>query len=1055
MDEDTRTYCPSKTAPEPLTEPSMPFDPKLPKKLEAVIGRYTPLSFEPVRNVSVEWAETKEQFRSVPEGAGLRWRRARPGMQWGRAWTTGWFRGAVQVPATCKGQRLYLRADTGAPEGLLIVDGEHRGVFDPNHPVVMMAAAGNPRHRYHVAVEAHAGHPCIGTQPDDDNSGQDYRRTFGGFDVLLQREDVVGFVFDLQTLLQLAAALDENSLRRGRILAGLGDVWQAIDAMPAEVAESSWRPKLEAARRIMRPLLAAKNGDSTPFMGIVGHSHIDTAWLWTIAETERKCARTFSSALNLMEQYPEFRFLQSAPYHADIVRREYPALFKRIQAAVATGRWEPNGAMWVEPDCNIPSGESFVRQLLLGQQFTRKHFGYTADAFWQPDVFGYSAALPQILRQAGVEYFLTTKIAWNDTTRFPYDTFRWKGIDGTEVLSHFNKIHCFPDPKTLIEQWQDVQHKESADRRLSAIGYGDGGGGPQYEMLEFARRVKDLEGCPQGEYVTVTDFMKGIAAKAHELPEWVGELYLELHRGTLTSIAEIKRLNRRGEEALRDAEIAWTMAGATRGRRYPAAKLHELWAGFLVNQFHDILPGSSIPEVNDQAIAEMTDTVAAAGGLAQDALAALAGGAGRKTASHLFVLNTLGWTRGGGFQLPAESLPAGTVPDGDGVISQRLRTVTGEERVAIAGVSLPGLGAVSVPLRLGRSGGRSPFTVRGRVVNTPSVRARFDVTGRITSLLHKESGRELVASGGALNTLWLGEDVPAAWDNWDIDFDQQFKMQAQTELLSHTVTDGPLQLRIRHEISIGAASRLIQDVVFHATSAQIDFETVVHWHEKHRLLKAGFDLDVHVDSARHEIQFGHVTRPTHQNRPADRAQFEVVNHRWTDLSETRFGVALLNDGKYGISVDGAEARLTLLKSGARPDPRGDEGTHTFTYALLPHAGGFSAESVVRPGYELNVSPRVVPTTRSEGLDSLLTVDAPNVVIDTVKWAEDNSGWIVRLYECEGTAAPTRIDFGVEVARVAETNLLEDEVVAEVGGRGRRVRCTLRPFELKTLWVTPA
>jgi alpha-mannosidase len=1037
----------------------MPFDSKIPGKLDAVVRRYTALCFESLQKVPVELAETKEHFRGVPKGQDMDWQRVRAGDSWGSAWTTGWFRGRVRLPAVCHGRRLYLRAATGAPEALLIVDGEHRGVFDPNHVVIMMAAAGNSRRTYEIAIEAHAGHPCIGTQPDEDNSAADFQRTFDCVEVLLQREDVVGFVFDLQSLLQLAGALDESSLRRGRILAALGQVWQAIDAMPAEVPEDSWRPRLSAARRIMQPLLAARNGDTTPFMGIVGHSHIDTAWLWTIAETERKCARTFSSVLNLMEQYPEFRFLQSAPYHADIMRREYPGIFRRIQAAVAAGHWEPNGAMWVEPDCNIPSGEAFVRQLLLGQQFTREHFGYTADAFWQPDVFGYSAALPQILKKAGVDYFLTTKISWNDTTRFPYDTFRWQGIDGTEILSHFNKIHCFPDPKTLIDQWQDMQHKETADRRLSAIGYGDGGGGPQYEMLEFARRVQDLEGCPKSDYVTVTDFMKGIESRMQEpgasLPEWVGELYLELHRGTLTSIAEIKRLNRRGEEALHDAEFLWSLAALSGKRRYPARQLRDLWASFLVNQFHDILPGSSIPEVNDQAIEEMGATVSVVGELAQQALGVLAGTRRKSADAALLIANTLGWPRNGEFQLPAAALPAGHVPSGEGVSSQRITGITGEERIAIQGVNLCALGTTHLPLRKGRAGGLSPFKVGDRTVDTPLLRARFDAAGRITSLLHKDSGRQLVAAGGALNTLWLGEDVPAAWDNWDIDYDQQFKMEAQTRLLSRQVVQGPLQLRIRHEVAIGADSRLTQDVVFHATSAQIDFETVVDWHEKHRLLKAGFDLDVHADTARHEIQFGHVTRPTHSNRPADRAQFEVVNHRWTDLSETRFGVALLNDGKYGISVDGAEARLSLLKSGARPDPRGDEGRHVFTYALLPHTGGFSAERVVRPGYELNVAPRVVPAGGTQSAGSLLTVAAPNVIIDTVKWAEDGSGYILRLYECEGTMAAGHVDFGHDVERVAETNLLEDEVIAELSVRRRRVRCDLRPFELKTLWVTTA
>ena len=1035
------------------------YDKKIPAKLEAVARRYTPFCFDAVEQLEgVEMAETKEHFRELPTGSDLKWRRVRSGDSWGGSWISGWFRIRTKLPTGCQSQQVYLRAATGAPEGLLIVDGEHRGVFDPNHPVVMLTGSGNTRRNYQIAVEAHAGHPCIGTQPDELDTS-DHRRVFEGFELLLQREDVVAFVFDLQTLLQLAEALDEDSLRKSRILAGLADVWQTIDAMPAETEESSWRPKLHAARALMQPLLSARNGDSAPFIGIVGHSHIDTAWLWTIAETERKCARTFSSALNLIEQYPEFRFVQSSPYHAEIVRREYPGIFRRMQAAAADGSWEPNGAMWVEPDCNIPSGEAFVRQLLLGQQFTRQHFDYTADAFWQPDVFGYSAALPQILRKSGVDYFYTTKIAWNDTTRFPYDTFQWQGIDGTTVLSHFNKIHCFPDPKTLIDQWKDVQHKVTADRRLAAIGYGDGGGGPQFEMLEYARRVGDLEGVPRTAYTSISDFMRGIEAEGGQLPRWVGELYLELHRGTLTSIAEIKRLNRRCEEALHDAEFVWTLAAlahsnARRPKKYPAAILHQLWADFLVNQFHDILPGSSIPEVNDEAIEQMGRLLAQMRDLTNDGLGSLAAATrqGRDRSPALLVANTLGWDREG--EICLTGVPAGMVPDRDGLVSQQITTVTGQRQLAIQGVTLPALGAIGLPMRNGRTKKEpSPFKVTERGVETPFARVGFDAHGRIRSLLDKASGRQLVSKGGVLNTFWIGEDVPAAWDNWDIDFDQQFKMQPDTRLQSREiVADGPLQLRIRSTYTVGKGSTLTQDLVVHSTTPRIDFDTVVDWHEQHMLLKAGFPLDVHVEAARHEIQFGHVLRPTHRNRPADRAQFEVVNHHWTDLSETGFGVAILNDGKYGISVDGSEARLTLLKSGLRPDPRGDDGRHTFTYALLPHACGFSAEAVILPSYEFNIP----PMTRQVAADapptsSLLSVSAPNIVVEAIKWAEEGRALVLRLYEAERSGTHAEIRFGAPVKKVEETNMLEEQPT-ELPIQKERTQLYFRPFEIKTLKI---
>jgi len=1058
----------------------MVFDPKIPGKLERIAERYAQLFFEPVAEVPVEYCETREHFREVPE---LEWRPAKPGIRWGAAWTTGWFRGRATLPKACNGQRVFVRADTGAPEAMLLVDGQHRGVVDANHPVVMMANRGAGGRSYEIAVEAHAGHPCVGTQPDDDRPAE-FERRLGGVELLLQREDVVAFVFDLRSLLQLADVLDAHSLRRHRILAELVRVYGLVDAMPGEVGEESWRPRLAQARRVMRPLLHARNGDTAPFMGLVGHSHIDTAWLWTVGETERKCARTFSSVLSLMEQYPEFYFLQSAPYHADIMRREYPDIFRRLRAMVRSGRWEPNGAMWVEPDCNVPGGEALVRQLLLGQQFTRQHFGYTADLFWQPDVFGYAASLPQLLRGCGVEFFLTTKIAWNDTTRFPYDTFTWKGIDGTSVLAHFNRIHCWPDPKTLTEQWQDLQHKETADRRLSAFGYGDGGGGPQFEMLEFARRVEDLEGCPRSAHTTVSSFMKGIRDEGSELPEWMGELYLELHRGTLTSIAPIKQLNRLNELALRDAELVWTLAGL-RGARYPADALVDIWKSFLVNQFHDILPGSSITEVNDQAIEELGKTLESTRQLTRQALQKLAAGTrvrstppsptatrqgmpephtpgGRGSngkpakageASRFLIVNSLSWDRQG--ELALEGIPAGCLPTDPEIVAQRIKTIQGSKQLVVSGLHLPALGGSLLEVRRGRRTGTSPFAARPNAVETPFARVRFDRGGRITHFVDKPSGRQLVPRGGGMNTLWIGEDVPAQWDNWDIDSDQQHKMRREDRLKRlEVVADGPLQLRLRCEYELGDHSQLTQDVVFHALSPQVDFETVVEWREKHALLKAGFETDVLAAAARHEIQYGHVERPTHQNRPADQAQFEVCNHRWTDLSENRFGVAVLNDCKYGIGVAGGDLRLTLIKSGTHPDPRGDAGRHAFTYAFLPHACGFSSESVVRPGYELNVRPMVCEAGDDAGpLDSLLTIDAPNVICESIKWAENGPAFTVRLYEAERSGTAATIGLGVPVKEVTETNMLEENPKAVRVARNA-VRLYFRPFEIKTLRLVP-
>lgn len=1023
------------------------------KKLARIEADYEALRFVTIAEIPMEMCETREHFRSAPgPRSGVKWRGAEPGTRWGDSGVTAWFRGKVKLPKACDGRRVFLRAKTGG-ETLLFVDGEPNGVFDGFHPVVMMTGRGKSGRTFQLDLEAYASHTFPGVMPRETGYIiEKNSRVFEGVQLLLEREDVTAFVFDLKALRELIWTLDENSLRRNTIIHRLLSVFRLVNAMPQELPEEVWREKLFEARKIMQPLVRAKNGPTTPLMGIIGHSHLDTAWLWPLAETWRKGARTFSSVLNLMDQYPEFLFIQSAPCHAEKVRELYPSLFKRMQRAVEAGNWEPNGAMWVEPDCNIPCGESFVRQLMVGQNATREMFGYTSDTMWMPDVFGYSAALPQILRGCYVENFCTTKITWNDMTRFPYDTFHWHGIDGTEVLAHYNTIQSGPDPAALMEHWKWVQHKDVQDRRLVAIGYGDGGGGPTNEMLEMARRVEDLEGCPKAQWTSVSAFMKGIRNEMTALPEYGGELYLEFHRGTLTSIAKIKRGNRKTEIALREAEFLCARA-AMGGAKYPAAELLAIWKTLLTNQFHDILPGSSIREVNDEAVETFERCIADAEALSAAALKELGASRSSSPAKRLLVVNSLSWDREG--ELELAGAPRGTKPAAPTVTSQWLEDVCGERKLIAYGLDAPALGATVVDLTKGETEGDSAFTVGSDEIETPHAVVRFDDIGRIVSFLDKASGREIVRpSGGQLNTLSIGEDIPEQWDNWDIDSDQHLKMRIEDRLVRReVVANGPLQLRLRCEYEIGRASRLVQDMVFHAHSPRVDFETVIDWHEKHQLLKTSFELDVRSDFARHEIQYGHVERPTHRNRPEDRARFEVCHHKWVDLSDNGFGVAILNDCKYGVSVRGGEIGLTLMKSGTHPDPRGDEGEHRVTYSVLPHACPFSVEAVVRPAYELNVSATVTPAgAKAEGFEGTLVVDKPNVIVECIKWAEDGQGWIVRLYEAGKMGTRVNLTFARKVRRVSETNLMEEQPKKLRVQGGSRVELYLRPFEIKTLKV---
>ncbi len=1017
-------------------------------KLEQLATNYRPLRFEKVADVPMELLETKQISQREPQETG--WQPVATGHRWGGSWITGWFRGDVTLPAGASGQQVFLRGKTGGIEGLLIVDGEYKGTFNDQHPLVRMATKGVGGRKYHVAIEAYSGHSFPGAQPNETPIViEEKSRVYTAVTVELEREDVSAFVYDLDVLLNLVKMLDANSLRRSAIIRELEKVWSVIHAFPAEQAIAEWRPKLAEARAVMAPLLAKKNGPTTPEIALVAHSHIDTAWLWPIAETRRKTGRTFSSMANLMERYPEVIFLQSAPVHAEMAKEDYPQVFEAMKKLVAAGRWEPNGGAWVEPDCNLTGGEALVRQFLVGINWTREQYGYSSDCLWQPDVFGYSAALPQILRGFNLEYFLTTKMAWNDTTRFPYDTFTWRGIDGSTVLTHLNSLPQFINSQNVPEMWNWAQHKDSEDKRLGSYGWGDGGGGPTMEDMEIVRRLADLEGAPKTYYTTVTNFMRGLRDGERNWPEWVGELYLELHRGTLTSIGGVKRGNRKTELALRDVEFVYTLA-ALKGAAYPAKALLGTWKELLINQFHDILPGTSIARVNDEALAAFAKLEKDCAQYVADALDKVVGAAAT-TQDQVLLLNSLSWDRAG--ELTLGGIAEGLSAEGAGVTSQSIVDVEGRRSLAVTGVVVPALGGTIVKLKKGAAAGASPFKLEGNRLETPHATAQFDAAGRIVSYRLKASDREGVRAGGVLNGFLSGEDVPQAWDNWDIDSDQELRMQPETRLVKReVVANGPLQLRIAQEYRIGRASTLTQHVVFHAASAQVTFETVVDWREKHVLLKTAFDVDVLTEMARHEIQFGHVQRPTHRNYLQDRARFEVCAHKWMDLSDNGFGVALLNDCKYGVGVNGGSIRLSLLKSGTHPDERGDNGRHVFTYALLPHEGPFSVQSVVRPGYELNVP--VIVRAVGAGIQApkaLLSVNSPSVIVEAIKWAEDGSGFVVRLYEAGQIAGPVKVSVAVPVKEVRATNMLE-EGTESLPLRNGAVSFRMRPFEIKTLKV---
>lgn len=1021
--------------------------------------------FTKVDTVPAWMWETEEHLRAVP-GKDLPWVQFPEGTRWGAPWGTAWFRGEWVVPSDFNGKRLFLRAETDGVETMLWVDGVPRGIFTHardsaglgNHHTLLIAQQAVAGRKIEFALEAYAGHPCVGTQPFDvslapERYPNNYERYFRGMHIMERDDAVVDFVFDLSALLKLFRALPETSFRRGHLAGVLEKVFSVVALNPA--SKAGWREGLAAARELMRDALARPAESSAPTAGLVGHSHLDSAWLWTLDETIRKAARTYSNVLSLMDQYPEFTFIQSTPYHADLMRRHYPAVWQGIVRRVQDGRWEPNGGMWIECDCNLTGGEAMVRQFLKGIGFTREHFSYTPDTFWLPDTFGYNGAIPQIMRGCGLKYFLTTKLTWNEVNTFPFDTFWWQGVDGSRVLVHFNETHCTPDPGTLIgklngggqKDFRTVQnfvlHKDVNDRRLISYGFGDGGGGPEFEMIESARRCEDLEGCPRASHTTASAFMKELETRLERAPVHYGELYVEGHRGSLTSMAQIKRGNRKAELALRDAEILSVLGGTA-----PLSAAHEslepLWDILLVNQFHDILPGTSLPEVHDRAVAELTSVISRADKLAIE-------WTGEQQGGSVTFWNTLSWDRRETVWLPRAGGEELKAPPGSPW--QLINRLDGSEGILFE-ASVPALGSRRyelLPVGKEPPAGGVVFSFDGEILETPMLRMVFGASGEIISLRMREGGWEVCRSGGALNLFLCGEDVPEAWDAWNIDADHHLKLLPQRELLERfVVSSGPLQFRLRSRYRIGEESQLIQDLIVHADSARVDFESRLDWKERHALLKVAFETTLRASHARHEIPFGHIERPIHRNNSYELPKFEVGQHKWSAISETRRGVALLNDCKYGLSTGEGAMRLTLAKGGLHPDPRGDRGGHDFTYTFLPYNGPFTAPAVIRPGYELNLPLRA---GGGEERESLLQVLSAQLVLEAMKPAEDGRGFIVRLYEAEGSSGEAEIFFTGPVGEVCLVNLLEEKQET-LGLIGRSIRVQFSPFQIISLRVLP-
>lgn len=1014
------------------------------EKAKRLCEVYEQRLFTPLAEVEMEARECMEHLYTPPADG---YHPIRKGDTWGVEWGSLWLRGDFVVPEEMAGKPLYVLPRLGGWEGFLYLNGMPHAIFTNkytigthgNHYAARITPGAAAGERLHMDFEYYAGHNIPGCAPFEDSGLKDFTHVYESVMIAERDEELVQFVFDLYTLNSLAGALPENSFRRGDIILCLYDVVLMCATAPDDADE--WRSGITAAIERMRPVLDEKNSASAPVAAAIGHSHMDTAWLWPVSETVRKCARTYANAVRLMDEYPEYKFFQSSAYHSEVIRRHYPELFEKIREKIAEGRYEPGGAVYIECDCNMVSGESMIRQFLWGQKYNEKHFGLRANNFWLPDTFGYSAAIPQIMRGCGTRYFFTTKLSWNDTNVFPYDTFWWEGIDGSRVFTHFNMTHYSPDPDALLRYTfggrpdftQDIKWKHVNRRKVMAYGKGDGGGGPQFEEIEMARRVRDLEGCPRCEHKLVGEFAREIEAEAKDVPVYAGELYLELHRGTLTNKHEIKRNNRKAEVALHDLEMLTVLDAVDRGIAVSDEAIVPHTETLLVNQFHDILPGSCIERAHRESIAQMHEMIDAVHTLQGETVAAQAG-------EGFTLVNTLSFSRRDTVYLP------GTLPCG-----QHVTDVYGNELTAVEGIEQAPMSAMEIdPNAIAPMTGES-FCVDGDRLETPFYTIVWDEKGGFASLIDKRCSREL-RKGLPLGTLLLAEDVPSNWDNWDIDADMVYsRFRPTAKLLERTiVSQGASEIRYRCHYQLTSRSTLVQDVIFYANRPEIVFQARVDWNDKHHFLKVAFDTSIHTRTATHEIQYGQISRPTTRNTSYEQAMFEVCNHKYTDLSEPRYGCAVLNDCKYGVSVDGGSIRLSLHKSGCRPDVSGDSGVHDFTYAFLPHMDALKAENVVRAGYCLNYPTLVFAGSRKMP-DAPLIIDEPNLIVEMIKplHESDEKAFVIRAYECEGAHTVGHLTFAPYITEAHEANMLE-----EIEGEAltSEAELTFKPFEIKTFVV---
>lgn len=1026
------------------------LNPNIEEKLETTVSALNALKTVRSSPLEVRCKEATEAERELPAGNDGFSDFAPPYMLFEEE-KYYWFKASFEVEKLTENEEAFLCietfiagvASTTRPQGLLYLNGKAVQGIDINHTDVRLTSG-----KYEMLLRF-------------------YTHSFGlslpvYFSLKIRDRRTEALFYDLKVALDAIRLLDKRSDEYIFSVAALERAINLIDFR--KKGSEEFYSSLSRARDCLYNSYYAGSAVPKPVVNCIGHTHIDVAWLWPLAQTKEKAERSFSTVLRLMEEYPEYKFMCSQPQLYQFVKERNPELYEQIREKVKEGRWEPDGAMWLEADCNLTSGESLVRQILYGKKFFKEEFGVDCHTVWEPDVFGYSAALPQIMRKSGITRFVTAKIGWNDTNRMPYDAFRWQGIDGSSVFAYFISTcdcdprrgvydttyttYCGPiDAKAVLGTWNRFQQKEFDDVTMISYGWGDGGGGPTREMLEQQRRLAHgVPGIPRTKMATLQETLDEIeenfSRNCRELgrtPKWNGELYFEYHRGTLTSVPRIKKNNRMAEFSLQNGEFFSVLAELFAGCEYDRKELEKDWKLLLLNQFHDILPGSAIEKVYADSDRQFAELFSGLADIQEGALCSLCGKIAlpkreKQIGKRIAVFNPNGFRT------------TGTVRIG------------GKTRVI---KDVPSLGYKVIGDRRGSGG----IVVGERTLENATYKLTFDETGAISSLSDKRFGREIVAEGEKLNEFRAYEDMPYQYDNWEIaPYYKQKEWILNGKAMFEPMRDGD---RAGFVVTKKYGdSTIVQKIFLYEGLDRIDFVTDVDWKEKRQLLKVRFPFALLIDKATYDIQFGNIERSTSGNTSWDSARFECAGQKWVDMSENNYGVALLNDGKYGFGAEDNILTMTVLKSGSFPYEGASDIVPEFTYSLFPHAGDFRRGGVAEAAYMLNrgliarelpeitASEKACGNVSGESLPeeySLVSCEAKGVYIETVKKAEDGDGIVLRLFEAFRETKEVVLRFGIKIAGASLCNLLEEEE-EKLPIAGNSVAFTIKPFEIVTIKV---